>query len=357
MGFGTGVRALAAVAMVAAWPAMAQQDGDGEAKAAEPEVTLTIHHFLSPKSVTHTQMIEPWTRRIEEASNGRIAFEIFPSMAMGGKPPELYRQARDGSADIVWTLIGYTPGVFPRTEAFELPTVHEGSAEATNMAIQDTFELIADDYENIHPLLIHVHAGNALHLVEERDVAVKGSLEGLKLRTPSRTGAWMIEALGAEPVGMPVPELPQALAKGAVDGALVPFEIFPPLKLSELTQLSVEGRNRERFGTSVFLYAMNQERYEEMPEDLRAIIDEHTGEDWAREMGQVWDAAEEPGKRQQFDSGGTIIRLDDRATERMVLDGEKVVASWIGEVFTKEIDGAAIIKAAREAVKKHSGGM
>ena len=71
------------------------------------------------------------------------------------------------------------------------------------------------------------------------------SVKGLKLRTPSRTGAWMIEAWGAEPVGMPVPALPQALSKGAVDGALVPFEIVPPLKLPGADQST---RSRARTG-------------------------------------------------------------------------------------------------------------
>ncbi len=330
-------------------------DARADAHSADPEVTLTIHHFLSPKSTSQVKMIEPWTKRIEEASDGRIAFEIFPAMAMGGKPPELYRQVRDGVADIVWTVIGYTPGVFPRSEAFELPTVHLGSATATNMAIQDTFDLIAEDYADIKPLLVHVHDGNALHMREGMDdVMSLDAFKGMKLRTPSRTGAWMIEALGAEPVGMPVPDLPQALSKGAVDGALVPFEIFPPLKLAELTQTSVEGRNKERFGTSVFLFGMNKERFEEMPEDLRAIIDAHSGRDFAREIGEVWAMEETTGKRQQFESGGTILRLDEAVTEDIATRGQAIVDRWIEEVSAKEIDGQAIISAARRAVRQNT---
>lgn len=336
-----GAAALAAFALCA--PALA-----------ESEVTLTVHHFLSPKATTQTKMIEPWAEKIEEASEGRIKFEIFPAMSMGGKPPDLYRQVRDGSADIVWTLIGYTPGVFPRTEAFELPSVHVRSATATNLAIQDTMDLLADDYPDIHPLLIHVHAGNAVHLTKKTDVDGIEAFEGLKLRTPSRTGAWMIEAMGAEPVGMPVPALPQALAKGTVDGALVPFEIFPPLKLAELTEQSVEGETAERFGTSVFLYAMNKERYESLPDDLRAIIDAHSGRDFAVEMGQVWDGEEDVGMDQQRTSGGAVTRLDAKATARIAELGETIVKRWVDELAEKGIDGAKIVEAARKNVKAQS---
>ncbi len=319
----------------------------------EPEFTFSIHHFLSPKAVTQTKMIKPWAERIEAASDGRIKFEIFPSMSLGGKPPELYRQVRDGSADIVWTLIGYTPGVFPRSEVFELPSVHVGSAEQTNRAIQDSMDLIAEDYADLHPLLVHVHAGNALHLVEPLDLTADDPMKGLKLRTPSRTGAWLIEALGAEPVGMPVPALPQALAKGTVDGAFVPYEVTVPLKLADLTAMSVEGENGERFGTSVFLYAMNKDSYASLPDDLKKIIDEHSGEAFAIEMGKMWDGEEERGKTLQEESGGAVATLDADKTAELTKLGEGIVERWIDEVAEKDIEGMAIVEHARKAMDVH----
>ena len=346
MKFGTKLSALA----IASIMALASTVG---AKAADPEFTFTIHHFLSPKATTQRLMIEPWAKRIEEASEGRIKFEIFPSMSMGGKPPELYRQVRDGSADIVWTLIGYTPGVFPRTEVFELPSVHVGSATQTNLAIQYSMDLIKDDFKDMHPLLVHVHAGNALHLVKPLDLQSGTSFEGLKLRTPSRTGAWLIEAMGAEPVGMPVPALPQALAKGTVDGAFIPFEIVPPLKIQDLTVMSVEGRNKERFGTSVFLFAMNNDSYASLPDDLKKIVDDHSGRAFAEEMGTVWDAAEQPGKTLQYESGGELVRLDAEATAHIAKLGEEIVDRWVKEVEAKDIKGKTIVRWARSAMDKY----
>jgi len=318
------------------------------------EVTLTVHHFLSPKSPAHKSFIAPWAERVEEQSNGRITVEIFPSMSMGGKPPELYRQVRDGAADIVWTLIGYTPGVFPRSEVFELPTVHRGSARATNLAIQDNFDLIAEDYKDLKPLLVHVHAGNAIHM-REKPVRTPEDLAGLKLRTPSRTGAWLIESLGAEPVGMPVPALPQALSKGVVDGALVPFEIVLPLKLQDLTKYSVEGADGSRFGASVFLYAMNKERYDGLPDDLKAVIDANSGAAIAEEIGKVWDGVEAPGKAAQEKSGGEVIQLDAAAKASFDALGEKVVTRWIEEAGGNGIDAKALVDSARASVEKHSG--
>lgn len=317
------------------------------------EVTLTLHHFLSPKAPTHSAFLAPWAKKVEEDSKGRIKIEIFPSMSMGGKPPELYRQVRDGVADMVWTLPGYTPGVFPRSEVFELATVHRGSAEATNQAIQENFALIKEDYKDVHPILIHVHAGQAIHTVS-KPIRTVGDAKGLKFRTPSRTGAWLLEAWGAEPVGMPVPALPQALSKGTVDGTLVPFEIFPPFKLHQLTKYSTEGPGSTRFGTSIFMFAMNKERYAGLPADLKKVIDDNSGSALAKTIGQTWDKIEEPGKAMQLKSGGEIISLN--ATEKATFDavGQVVVDRWIGEAAKSGFDGAALVKAARASIEKFS---
>jgi hypothetical protein len=67
------------------------------------------------------KVLKPWGERIEKASGGRLVIEHFDAMALGGAPPQLIDQARDGVADIAMTLTGYTPGRFPRTEVFELP--------------------------------------------------------------------------------------------------------------------------------------------------------------------------------------------------------------------------------------------
>ena len=312
------------------------------------DVTLTVHHFLSATSPAQVSFMQPWADRVAKQSNGRIKVEIYPSMSMGGKPPELYRQVRDGAADIVWTLIGYTPGVFPRSEVYELPTVHGGSALATNLAIQDTFKLVAEDFKDLKPLLVHVHAGNMIHT---RDKPIKSvdDLRGLKLRTPSRTGAWLIESWGAEPVGMPVPALPEALSKGTVDGALVPFEIFLPLKLQDLTKHSVEGEDGSRFGTSVFLYAMNKARYDGLPADLKKVIDDNSGAAIAADVGKVWDEVEGPGEKAQE---GKIIKLSATAKAAFDERGRTVEKRWIEEA--KGFDGAALVAAAKAAVQKHS---
>lgn len=315
---------------------------------------LTVHHFLSPKAPAHTKLLMPWAKKIEEMSKGKIKIELFPSMSMGGKPNELYKQARNGSADIVWTVAGYTPGVFPRTEVYELPTVHKGSSLATSIAIRENFDLIKDDYKKIKPLLIHTHAGNAIHMTEKKITSV-ADLKGMKLRTPSRTGAWLIEEYGAEPVGMPMPAFPQALSKNAVDGGLIPFEVFPPFKFHQLTKYSAQGAQGDRFGTSVFLLLMNKDRFNSLPKELQDIIEESFNMDMVKQIGQVWMDVEKPGMKMQATSKNSeVSKLDDKTMAEFNAVGQKVVDRWIKEVSSKGINGQKLVDEARKAIAKNS---
>lgn len=322
--------------------------------ASEKPIKLILHHLHSPKAPTHTKLLMPWAEKVKKMSNGRIDIEVFPSMTLGGKPNELYKQARDGSVDIIWTLAGYTPGVFPRTEVFELPTVHQGSSLATSIAIKEKFDLIKDDYKDVKPLLVYVHAGNAIHTVEKPIHDIE-DLKGLKLRTPSRTGGWLIEEFGAEPVGMPLPTLPQALSKNAVDGALVPFEIFPAFKIHQLTKHSIVGPNDSRFGTSVFIMLMNKDKFNSLPKDLQEIMEKSLNMDMVKNAGQLWMDFEKPGIKMQKESANSdVTTLSTEAMKEFNAAGERVVQKWIGEVKSKGIDGEKLVNEARKAIEDNS---
>jgi TRAP-type C4-dicarboxylate transport system substrate-binding protein len=212
---------------------------------------------------------------------------------------------------------------------------------------------LAADLDDIHPLLVHVHAGNALHLASGNVTELK-DFGGLKIRSPSRTGAWMLEALGAEPVGMPVPALPQALAKKTVDAGLVPFEVAIPLKLADLTMASVELNGGARFGTSTFLFAMNKGSYASLPPDLQAIVDDVSGRVLSEAMGVAWNEMEPLGKERARAAGATVSALSVENTADFDAPFQKVADRWVSEVSSIGIDGAELLERARAAVAAHS---
>lgn len=326
----------------------------GSSAALAETITLKLHHLLGPKSPAHSKMLVPWAKRIEAASGGKVKIEIYPSMSLGGKPPQLVRQVRDGVVDLIWTVNGYTPGLFPRTEVFELPFVHTNDVPATNLAMRDMFDTdLAKDYEGLKVLFLHVHAGQGIQMVDKL-VRKPEDLAGMKLRIPTRTGAWIIEALGAAPVAMPVPDLPQALSKKVVDGALIPWEIIPPLKLQQMTDYQIEGPKRTRFGTTTFQVSMNLARWNSLPPDVQKAFVDNSGQAWWREVGEIWTRSEDVGIGIATKAGNKHVVLSEAETAAFRERLEPVVQRWIKEVAGKGIDGKALVEKARSLIAKHA---
>jgi len=318
------------------------------------EYTFKLHHLLSAKAPAQTQMLEPWARQVEENSGGRVKIDIYPSMTLGGRPPELVQQVRDGVVDLVWTVNGYTPGLFPRTEVFELPTVFKNDPVAANKAMFDMFESdLREEYKGVEVMFLHVHAGQAIHM---RDKAVHSpaDLKGTKLRIPTRTGAWVIEALGADPVAMPVPELPPSLQKGVVDGAFIPWEIIPPLKIQEQTKYQIEGVNSERFGTTTFQVSMNKARWDSLPPDIQKAFKDASGRDWWAKVGEVWRGTDDFGIGVAVKAGNEHIVLSEEETQAFRDALAPVVDRWIEDVSSKGIDGAALVQKATDLIAANS---
>ncbi len=323
--------------------------------AAAQEYTFKLHHLLGAQSPAQRNMLEPWVKAVEENAGGRVKIEIFPAMTLGGTPPELVQQARDGVVDIVWTVNGYTPGQFPRTEVFELPGVYLNDISAANLAMYDMFEdVLKEDYKGLEVMFLHVHAGQALMTVD-KEVRSPADLAGMKVRIPTRTGAWVLETLGASPLAMPVPEVPNALAKKVVDATLLPWEIIPPLKLQNQINYFIEGAGGTRLGTTSFQVSMNQARWDGLPEDIQKAFRDASGREWWGEVGKVWRAGDDFGIKMATEAGKTHIQLTEEETKAFLDALAPVETRWVEEVTAKGIDGAGIVARAKELIRANAG--
>ncbi len=328
-----------------------QAGSTGAAKA--QEFTLKLHHLLPPVAHAHKNMLVPWAKKVEDESGGRIKIDIYPAMQLGGKPPQLADQARDGVVDIVWTLPGYTPGRFTKIEVFELPFMHSNTV-ATTMAINDFVQRHGDELSDYKIIAMHVHAGQLFHSI--KPIRTFADIKGLKIRTPTRTGGWLIEAMGAIPVGAPVPKIPEMLSKGVVDAVLIPYEITLPLKIDQLVDYHTEldDPKTTRINTSTFMIAMNKDSYAALPADLQKVIDDNSGMNIARWLGEIWEKAEIPGAAKAAASGEIIKMAPAEVAKLRAAVEQPVIDRWIADVTAKGIDGKALVKEARELISKYS---
>ena len=316
------------------------------------EVTLKLHQFLPAQANVPKLVLDVWADNVEEASGGRIKVERYPSMQLGGKPPELMDQAIDGVADIVWTVVGYTPGRFPSTEVFELPFMMT-NARAASRAYWEMFETHMKDteFKDVHILGTWVHGPGLIHT--NAPVATPEDMQGLKIRGGSRSVNSLLTLLGATPVGMPVPAVPEGLSKGVIDGTTIPWEVTAALKVPELVENHTEFTGNALY-VLTFVLAMNKDKYESLPADLQKVIDDNSGLEFSVFAGGTQEDADGPARELALDLGNNIITLDADQTAVWREAAQPIYEQWVKDMNDRGLDGQALIDEARMLIDKYT---
>ena len=326
--------------------------GSGTAALAQ-EVTLNLHQFLPAQANVPKLVLDVWADNVEEASGGRIKVDRYPSMQLGGRPPELMDQAIDGVADIVWTVVGYTPGRYPSTEVFELPFMMT-DARAMSSAYWQMFEKHMKDteFKDVHILGTWVHGPGMIHV--NKEVNTPADMAGLKIRGGSRTVNSLLEKMGSTPVGMPVPAVPEGLSKGVIDGTTIPWEVTAALKVPELVGNHTEFEGNALY-TLTFVLAMNKDRYESLPADLQKVIDDNSGLEFSIFAGGTQADSDGPARQAAVDNGNNIVTVSGDDLEAWRAAAQPIYDEWVADMESKGIDGQALIDEARALMDAYEG--
>tara|TARA_R110000764_G_scaffold204944_1_gene290201 strand:+ start:6147 stop:7175 length:1029 start_codon:yes stop_codon:yes gene_type:complete len=317
------------------------------------EVTLRLHQFLPPVATVPAKILKPWGEEVTAASDGRIVIQHFDAMALGGRPPELLDQARDGVVDLAMTVVGYTPGRYPRTEVFELPFMMKdpiGTSRAFWEMVESDFQ--ESEYQDVKVLGAWVHGPGVIHTKDP--VTKLEDMKGKTLRGPTRVINDMLSELGATPVGMPLPAIPEALSKGVVNGTVIPWEVTPSIRLAELVSNHAEFSGDEALYTATIVLVMNKAKYDALPDDLKAILDEKSGAALSTFAAEVMYEYDKPGRDIAVANGNTIVQLDEAEVARWKEAAQPVVARWVADMDSKGIDGQALIDQAKGLIDKYS---
>ncbi|MEF7612723.1 TRAP transporter substrate-binding protein [Aquincola sp. MAHUQ-54] len=317
------------------------------------EVTLKVHHFWPPAAMPPTKILQPFCDQIAADSNNRMKCQVFPAMQLGGTPAQLIDQARDGVVDIAFTLPGYTAGRFPIMEVFELPFMNN-SAEAGAKASWDYYQKYATkEFPGLKPLMFSIHDEGYLH-TRDKQIKSLADLKGLKLRAPTRQTNKLLAALGATPVGMPLPAVADAVSKGTIDGFALPWEVIPSVKLHEMVKFHTEtDPSRPALYSAGFILAMNQAKYDGLPPDLKAIIDKRSGAVLSAFAGKVWDESQAVGRKPAVDRGNTFYTLPAAEVDQWIKASAPLYEEWVADMNKRGLPGQQMLQDARDLLVKY----
>lgn len=312
------------------------------------EVTLKISHFLPPNSNYQKAVLEPWCEKLAADSNQKLKCQIYPAMQLGGTPPQLPDQVKNGVADIVWTSSSYSTGRFPYTEALEQPFVLPPGGLAGSKAMWEYYTKFATkDYADFKMLAMFSGSGIIFSTASKPLLSV-GDFKGIKLRSSSRGAAKLLSSIGGTPVNMPPAQITEAISKGVVDGAMATWELVPAVKLEEVAKYHMEGlSNQPGFTMNPMVMLMNKQKYQSLSPELKAVLDKNSGTPLVEMAGAAWDAATVEARKKASAAGNKTLVIKPEDYEALRKASTSVEQEWIKEVAPKGIDGLALLREAR----------
>lgn len=316
---------------------------------AEP-ITLRVAHSYSATHFNSTRGVKAFADRVTARTNGQVKFFFYPSGQLGKDQLSLLNH---GVVDIALLVPSLQTEKFPLMSVVELPsgftTSCEGSRKFWHVAgpggVLNKFELQKNGVRALYTLVLPQYP----ILTVSRPISSVKDFSGIKLRANGGSLGVTFRALDAVPVQVGATDIYNAVSRGTVDGAYLPYSSVLNYSVEKEVHYSLEGL---QLGSGSNLLAISEATWQRLPESVRSVMLE--------EASGV-----------QEDLCGWLDKEEDRVREIMVrdyglkvvhasaemLDGSRkkiatVADQWVKDMSSKGRDGRTALDAFRQASGK-----
>jgi len=327
---------LAACLVVAAQPAAAQ------------ETTLVLATTNAPNTHLNARVMHPWAERINQQGKGVVRIDVRDGPTIANHL-NYYQRVMDDVVQIAWGLPVYVAGKFVLTNVTTLPFVVD-KAEDASVALWRLHQsgLMDSEYNEIVPLYMISFPQVGVHLAKTpRSI---DTLEGLKLAVGNKAGADILNRLGGTPISLPLTDYYEAIQRGTVEGSMSQWTQFQPFKLGEVTTYHVDTQ----LGAAAGMVFMSKKKWAALPEPVRKIIMDNSGEKQSRLYGAFWDTVNEEGRASVRSQGAkhTIVTLSPEQQGKWRSAVQPVTDAWVKATP----GGDKVLDAFQSEIKKAQAG-
>lgn len=279
-------------------------------------IELKLAHFWPATHPAETQLVQPWARDIEKASNGRIKITSYPGETLA-KANDIYDGVVKGGVDIGISCFSYTKGRFPVCEVFELPGITYHTSKAASKVAWDTLqELNPKEVQDTHLLMVLTTGPGDIY--SKSPIRTLEDIKGMEIRATGMS-AKTLTALGATPVGMPQSEAYESLSKGVVKANLGPDEVLKGWKQAEVTKYLTKT---PFLYNTVFFVTMNKDKWNSLDPEMQKVVTDVSKKYFEEVAAGLWDKQNEEALK---------WAVDEKKMELITLSPEET-AKWIGLV-------------------------
>ncbi len=303
------------------------------AQAVKP-VELKWGHFVPTSHAMHAEVIEPWVKEVEKATEGRVKITIFPGATLA-KPADLYDSAVTAIADFVYTLPAYSPGKFPLTEGLELPFLFSSAKHVTETlyGLWDRIPEFRKEYGETK--MCWIWAGDPGQLFTKKPVRTLADLKGMKIRVHGPATKDLATAFGASPITSPVGEQYEMLKRGVIDGVFTPWSASLHFRLYEVTSHATIMNAYVPIMVSV----MNKETFEKLSPKDKKILEDMMGKKVAIKGAVIYDDLALKSIETHKKAGVQVHELPPAEMDKWRAAADPLYKSWVTKMEGKGLPG------------------
>lgn len=317
------------------------------------QTTLTYSSWVPPRHVVISDMVMPWAKEVEKATEGRVKVKLLSKAV--GKPPAHFDIVRKGLADMAMGVHGYTPGRFLLTQAVELPFLGDKSS-ATSVAYWRVFKKYMEktnEHKGVKLIALFTHGPGTIMSVKGKIDSV-AKLKNMKMRIGGGVVHEVAKRLEVVPMFKPAPQVYELLSRGVADGVFFPAEGINGFRLEKVIKhvTLVPGA---LYNTSFFV-VMNQKKFDSLSKADQAAIDKLSGENFAKIAGAAWDRRDAHSLKDLKAAGGEVTIASPEMVAELKRRVADVEGAWIAKVAKIGVDGKALLADLRAEIASLEGG-
>ncbi|MGI6072266.1 MAG: TRAP transporter substrate-binding protein [Lachnospiraceae bacterium] len=300
---------------------------------------------------TYRGKIDEWAAGLKDKSNGRIDISIQYGSVLGA-PPEVLGLVETGGLDMTWFSTGHAGGRFTYAEVLNIPYIGvENGMQVTKVAqeLYKEFTCFSDELKTVHVLTVHANA--ATPISSNKKVAVPADFKGLQIRSSITPQIMWLQNMGAAPVSFAITDSFENLSKNVCDAVCNDWNAINAFKIYELNPCYMLDIN---LGCPISFIIMNSDRWDQLPDDLKALFDE-TYEELGFAVAECFSLSTLENKQLSVDHGVEIVEVNDELLAAMEAANEATAKQWIEKNTTADIDAQAYYDRAVELLAEYAG--
>jgi len=311
---------------------------------AEP-IKLTYANF-PPASTFPCVQMERWKQEVENRTNGKVSIQTFP----GGTllvAKNMMDGVISGQANIGCLCMAYQPGRFIVTNALSLPLDIKTAVQGS-LALWDFYNKYKPkEFEQVKVLTMFTTAPS--NIMSTVPIKTLDDLKNTALRASGGAGD-ILKLWGANMVGMPMSDTPEALQKGVVKGLFSSLEVLMDFKFAELCKYATITDA----GVYPFAVVMNMDTWNKLPDDVKKVMD-----DLAREQAE-WtgkymdDHVNESIEWSKKNHGLQVITIPPEELKKWHALLQPIIDKWVADAKAKGLPAEQMLSDLKELVKKYA---